>query len=132
MNFLSYKTQYTRYMHYHNVYALLSHCIEVARTGLNVTLYVCARNPTSVVGRLLAAALNSRHPLTHSDLLFCCHFTRSSVPMFISVRCMDDKIFCLGGLASQWCPPQPQNTHSVIYFPHMSLLQFMSSFVLFV
>jgi len=41
---------------------------------------------------------------------------------------MDDKISWLSGLASQWRPPQPQNTFSDIYFPYMSLFTFNDKF----
>ena len=106
MNFLSHDTQYTRYMHNHNMY---TYCFPaataVAGAHLNIMLYVRACNTTYEAGRLLAAALNLRHPLTHSDLLFRCHFTHDCVPMFIRVWCMDDKITWLSGLASQRCPP---------------------------
>ena len=56
----------------------------------------------SAAGGKLAAAQKSRHSLTLSN----CHFTHNSVSVFMSLRCMDDKISWLGGWASQWRPPQ--------------------------
>ena len=47
----------------------------------------------SAVGRFFAVALISRLRLT---LLCSCHFTRNSVSVFISLRCIDDKIYWLG------------------------------------
>jgi hypothetical protein len=57
----------------------------------------------SATGRSLAAAPNR---VTHWHHFSVPSYTRNSVSVFISLRCMDDKISWLGGWASQWRPPQ--------------------------
>jgi hypothetical protein len=73
------------------------------------TLFLRVR--TSAAGRLLAAPPNHSHTHTHTH-----YFADATSLVILSqcllrLRCMDDKISWLGGLASQWRPPQARCMH---------------------